>query len=199
MDVAQARAVLGVSADADWVAIRSAYRRLIRQSHPDLAGPEGAARSAQLNAAYRTLSLARSAPTTPDSTTRPETGATHTRRGPRPRAAPPSPPGRAEAPPADVTVVESTIIMTSTPQESFRRLVEAAHLLGDISYIDRSAAIFEAILQLDDGAHASFVVSLDWSGHDAICHAWCTLEALDRAETLDPSGVIGQLVELMEG
>jgi hypothetical protein len=88
-------------------------------------------------------------------------------------------------------------VLSSTPDETFRRLVEATHDLGAISYIDRSAAIFEAVLQLQDGTHASFVVSLQWRAHDATCEAFCTLEALDRAEHLDASGVLEQLVEFI--
>jgi len=72
--------------------------------------------------------------------------------------------------------------------------VEATHEVGDISYLDRSSAIFEAVMTLDDGTHASFVVSLQWRAHDATCEAFCTLEALSRPEHLDVSGVLAQLI-----
>ena len=48
-DVAQARALLGVSPDADPAAIRAAHRRLIASVHPDKGGTEALA--AQINAA----------------------------------------------------------------------------------------------------------------------------------------------------
>jgi hypothetical protein len=187
MNVEAARAVLGVSADDDWAAVRTAFRERIRTAHPDLVGPVGTDRAVQINAAYRVLALAR-------------------REGrldvvaPDPAAPPPSPPPRRprHGAPGDVRLVGGdTIVLSSTPDETFRRLVEATHALGEISYIDRSAAMFEAVLQLQDGKHASFVVSLQWRAHDATCEAFCTLEALDRAEHLDAGGVLEQLVEFI--
>lgn len=47
---------LGVSPEATQAEIKKAYRTLIRQAHPDLAGPQSAARAAQLSAAYEVLS-----------------------------------------------------------------------------------------------------------------------------------------------
>ncbi|KQN07523.1 molecular chaperone DnaJ [Sphingobium sp. Leaf26] len=54
-DVAKARALLGLSPDADAKAIRAAHRRLIASVHPDKGGTEALA--AQINAA-RDLLLA---------------------------------------------------------------------------------------------------------------------------------------------
>ncbi|MGE4321428.1 MAG: molecular chaperone DnaJ [Sphingobium sp.] len=54
-DLDQARALLGLSADADADAIRAAHRRLIASVHPDRGGTEALA--AQINAA-RDLLLA---------------------------------------------------------------------------------------------------------------------------------------------
>ncbi|MBJ7445176.1 MAG: DnaJ domain-containing protein [Sphingobium sp.] len=48
-DIAQARALLGVAADADADMIRAAHRRLIASVHPDKGGTEALA--AQINAA----------------------------------------------------------------------------------------------------------------------------------------------------
>ncbi len=49
MSEREARAILGVSADADRAAIQAAYRRLMQRAHPDHGGTAGLA--AQLNAA----------------------------------------------------------------------------------------------------------------------------------------------------
>ena len=192
MDLATARSVLGVDAADDWAAVRDAYRSLIRTTHPDLVGPGGTEGTLRINAAYRALAVARRegrlhvtepAPAEPPVAPRPP--ARPTRR--------PDPDGHRQ-PADDVRLVGGdTIVLSSPPQETFVRLVEAAHALGEISYIDRSAAIFEAVLHLEDGTHASFVVSLQWRAHDATCEAFCTLEALDRAEQLDASGVLEQL------
>jgi curved DNA-binding protein CbpA len=189
VEVTTARQILGVRAGDGWEVVRAAYRAQIREAHPDVAGAGGVDRTVELNAAYRTLSLAKregrlDQPAT-DAATQP---------GSAPHAARPEwtpPPG----PPSDVRLLGTdTLVLSSTPDETFRRLVEATHEIGEISFLDRSSAIFEAVLTLDDGTHASFVISLQWRAHDATCEAFCTLEALERAEHLDVSGVLEQLV-----
>lgn len=207
MDLAAARAVLGVDASDEWTTVRDAYRRLVRGSHPDIVGASGVERTIEVNAAYRVLATARragrlhevAAPAATGSASgrgpaaRPSTEKVDVRPGrPEPRA--PS----AQGVPADVRLLGTdTIVLGSPPAETFRRLVEAVHSLGEISYIDRGSAIFEAVLALEDGHHASFVVSLQWRAHDATCEAFCTLEALDRAEHLDVSGVLEQLLPMI--
>jgi DnaJ-domain-containing protein 1 len=49
MSAEEARAVLGVSAEADAAVIQAAWRRLMARAHPDQGGTEGLA--ARLNAA----------------------------------------------------------------------------------------------------------------------------------------------------
>ena len=203
MDLSSARRALGVGAGDAWDVIRDAYRDQIRRSHPDVAGEAGVARSVELNAAYRTLALARREgrlhdADAPPAWTGPPPGPTQP---PSPRAV--GDPPRAVrlewstpvGPPPDVRLLDhDTLVLSSTPDETFRRLVEATHEIGEISYLDRSSAIFEAVLTLDDGTAASFVVSLQWRAHDATCEAFCTLEALNRPEHLDVGGVLEQLV-----
>lgn len=204
MELANARAVLGVSASDEWSVIRAAYRARIRLAHPDVAGETGGDRSVQLNAAYRALALARrEGRLHEDADPAPAPADPHAAdRGPRASGARPravradEPSGPAPTGPVDDVrfVDRDTLALSSPPEETFRRLVEATHEIGDLSYVDRSSSIFEAVLHLDDGRHASFVVSLQWRAHDASCEAFCTLEALDRPEKLDVSGVLEQLV-----
>jgi len=198
VELPDARRVLGVSAADRWDVVRAAYRERIRLAHPDRAGERGTARAVELNAAYRTLSVARREGRLHEADPEP-VARTPSARPPAPRPGSPlaTRPAWAPAPgpPADVRFLDAdTLVLSSTPDETFRRLVEATHEIGEISYVDRSSAIFEAVLRLDDGTHASFVVSLQWRAHDATCEAFCTLEALERAEHLDVSAVLAQLV-----
>ena len=56
MRVSEARSILGVGADDDHLAVRSAYRHLLLQTHPDVSGrADAAARTMRLTAAYTTL------------------------------------------------------------------------------------------------------------------------------------------------
>lgn len=193
---ARARAALGVAHNADWATIRAAYRAEIRVVHPDVAGGTTSERTIELNAAYRILARSRrpDGSVSPPVAPLPDTGSTD-----RPTTAPATErPDRHRPVDSDARVIDrTTVVLTSTPEESFRRMIEAASILGNISYIDRSAAIFEAVLALEEGIHASLVVSLQWRAHDATCEAFCTLEALERAETLDVSGVIQQLLQVL--
>ena len=56
----EAHEVLGVSRDADWPAVRSAFRSLARRFHPDGAAPD-CGRMAEINEAYEHLERQRKA------------------------------------------------------------------------------------------------------------------------------------------
>lgn len=186
MELTAARAVLGVSASDEWDTVKRAYRERIRSVHPDLAGDGGVDHSVRLNAAYRTLSIAKREGRLGEPDQPLATATTTPRPTPKPMTC--------EGIPPDLRIVGGdTLVLSSPPVETFRRLVEGVHALGEISFVDRSSGIFEAVLRLEDGTPASFVVSLQWRAHDATCEAFCTLEALDRAEHLDVSGVLEQL------
>jgi hypothetical protein len=62
-----AHEVLGVRPDAGHEQLISAYRDLAKRHHPDVAGPEGARRMAEINAAYAELQdRGRAGPAPPD-------------------------------------------------------------------------------------------------------------------------------------
>jgi hypothetical protein len=46
---------LGLTADASWDEVKSAFRRLARTYHPDIAGPEGTKKFSEITEAYMTL------------------------------------------------------------------------------------------------------------------------------------------------
>ena len=66
---------LGLSSDATWDEVKRAFRRLARTYHPDIAGPSGARKFAEITEAYMTLKEAAS----------PDFGKIPTRRAPRAR------------------------------------------------------------------------------------------------------------------
>jgi hypothetical protein len=204
MDVWEARAVLGV-ADADgWEAIRAAYRRLIRVAHPDTAGPGAATgpTAARLNAAYTVLSRAkrsgvldagRPAPARPDATR----GSAPPAPAPWPSAASDRPADTAvpwaPPPPPQVGVVvvgTDTLLLAAPPDEAFARLLDGAHAVGEVTYVDRSCSIFEAVVQLD-GEACSLVVTLQGRAHGT--EAFLTLESLERVASHSPEPVVYQL------
>jgi hypothetical protein len=179
VDVVEARAVLGVSDGDGWDVVRLAYRRRIRAAHPDVHGVGTTPVAARLNEAYAVLSRAR------------RTGAAA---APASRATtPPAPPPPPPAPPlVGVRVVGGdTLLLAVPPDEAFALLLEAGHRIGDVSYVDRSCAIFEVVLR-QDGETCSLVVTLQGRAHGT--EAVLTLEAMERAASLPPDRVVARVV-----
>jgi DnaJ domain len=174
VDVAEARAVLGIVDGAGWDDVRAAYRRLIRAAHPDVA--RGTSRqAARLNEAYAVLSRAR------------RSGAVVMPRGaPSPPPPPPPPP-----PAVGFTIVgHDTMLLAAPPGEAFALLLDAGHRVGAVSYVDRSCGIFDVVVREDDEAR-SLLVTLEPRAHGT--EAVFALESLERAASLSPERLIHQV------
>ena len=114
--------------------MRIAYRAQIAASHPDRAGGDPA-RAAVVTEAYATLERAHREGRLADHPAPPPPPAP-----PRPRTAPPAP---LDEPPE--VLDGDTVHLAAPPDEAFARLVDACHRIGDVTYIDRSCAILEAL------------------------------------------------------
>jgi hypothetical protein len=194
VDVDEARAVLGVAAGDGWDEVRASYRRLIREAHPDVTGDgrgtTTARRAAQLNEAYAVLSRAKRAGTLDSPGPAGANGgrrATSPRRpAARARPAPPAPPAigvRLAGP--------DTLLLAAPPELAFALLVEAAHRVGSISYVDRSCGIFEVVVRLD-GETGSLLVMLQPRGHGT--EAVFALESLERAVSYVPEPIVREMI-----
>lgn len=177
MDVPEARTVLGVAAGDAWPAVRAAYRRRIRAAHPDTHGVAATPQAARLNEAYAVLSRAKRA------------GRLHAPAGRVPAPDPPPPPD----PPAVGLALAGTdtILLAAPPDEAFALLLEAGHRVGEVSYVDRSCAIFEVVVR-QDGETCSLLVTLQGRAHGT--EAFLTLEALERAASLPPDRIVRRMV-----
>jgi hypothetical protein len=181
MDVEEARSVLGVTAADGWDAVRAAYRRKIRAAHPDTQGAGSTFAATRLNQAYAALSRAKRA------------GRLHAPVGAPPGpAAPPPPPA---PPPVGLAVVGGdTLLLAAPPDEAFALLLEAGHRVGEVSYVDRSCAIFEVVVR-QDGETCSLLVTLQGRAHGT--EAFLTLEALERPASLPPDRVVARMVDAL--
>jgi hypothetical protein len=180
VDVVEARSVLGVVESDGWDVVRVAYRRRIRAAHPDTHGAGATPTAVRLNEAYAVLSRAKRAGALP--------GPPPAGRSPAPPAPPPPPP----PPPVGVTVVgNDTVLLAAPPDEAFALLLEAGHRVGNVSYVDRSCAIFEVVVH-QDGETCSLVVTLQGRAHGT--EAFVTLEAMERPATLPPGRIVERLV-----
>lgn len=184
MEVHEARVLLGVDPGEGWEAVRLAYRRLIRELHPDHAGPATTRRAAQLNEAYAVL--ARAARETASS------GARAAAAPPRPAPPPPPPP----KPRPEVRIDGGdTIVVHAPPDEAFTRLLEAGHAIGSVSYVDRSCAIFEVVVR-HQGETCSLLVTLQ--GRNDHTEAFCTVESMERAYQPSAAPVVRQLAAALD-
>jgi len=185
VEVAEARSVLGVAPGDDWSAVRAAYRRAIRGAHPDTHGRSATATAVRLNEAYAVLRRS----------WREGSAAAPPAAAPPPPPAAPAPP-TAPPPPAVGISVEAndTLLLAAPPDEAFALLLEAAHRVGNVSYVDRSCAIFEAVVR-QDGETCSLVVTLQGRAHGT--EAFLTLEAMERAASLPTDRVLARMLDAL--
>jgi hypothetical protein len=177
VDLDEARVVLGVGPEDEWGTVQREYRRLIRAAHPDLAGPAGTRHAARLNEAYAVVARAHRSRLAGE----PPSGATRAQPRGEPGTATGSSgrsglvaPGVRLGEPADGA---ETLLFEAPPDQAFMRLLDASHALGEVSYVDRSSAIFEVIVP-HDGETCSLLLTIEPHGHGAV--AYCTLESLER-------------------
>jgi hypothetical protein len=169
MTVDEARRVLGVGPSASHREVRSAYRRLVRAHHPDIAGPSGTRRAARVIEAYGVLT----APTRPGGAPRTtEASRTEAAAAPSPPSPPAPPASSTPSPPSDY----DTVPLAGATVSVFEQLCEAADVLGDVSYVDASCGILETIVHWPDWPPSSLLITLQQRGDDTL--AQCTLESL---------------------
>jgi hypothetical protein len=181
VEVSAARAVLGVGPDASWTDVRAAYRATMRRTHPDLAGGTTAG-AALANTAYATLVRAR------------RTGsAEEAHPAPPPPPPPPSPAPEWTGP---VEVLDGdTIHLPLPPDEAFVAVLEACHRIGDVTYVDRSCAILEALLEVAGEGVCSLVITFQGRAHGT--DAFCTLEAIEHVASPPVHHVAAALVDAL--
>lgn len=173
MDRDTARLVLGVGRDTAWLDVRDRYRALVRRHHPDVAAHPGAsATTARLTAAYRVLRDAHAHGLQPE---------------------PPTP----GAPTAPVVIeTDGEVLLLDAPhEEAFFALLEAAHALGEVAYLDADAGLLETIVELGGHAAASVLVTLQGRAHGT--EAFVTVEPLGATPAPTAASVVAVLGALL--
>ena len=192
MDVDEARAVLGVAAGATAADERSAFRRRLRATHPDVAGPRADAGIAVARLT-RALAVLRSARTGGAAPAGPAPGGGT----PPPRPAPPPGPAAAPANPAPTAEPAGDSLLLDVPaDEAFLVLLEAAHAVGEVTYVDARLGLVEAVLA--DGGHACQLL-ITLQGRATHTEAFCTLEPLGTTPCPPTEAVVADLVAALTG
>jgi len=179
--------VLGLGSGAAMTDVRSAYRRLVRQHHPDVAGAAETAQAARLTEAYALLR--RAAHQTGSDTI------TVTDVQPVPAPPPPPPPTRSaydDAIDAELAAGD-TIVLWAPLNEAFAALFEATSRIGHTAYFDRQLGILETIVRFEGGPSCSFLITLQ--GRSNGTEAFCTLESIEAAPTPPIKVVVDALIE----
>lgn len=169
--IAAALATLDLDAAASWDEIRRAYRDRIRATHPDLgSSPDADRRAATINGAYSVLREAT------------DDGRIALRQ--------PSPQDRAPAAP-----VRSPVVLRTTGGDVYIQLLEAAHELGDVCYMDPEAGLIQVLLSEDGCSGAHLMIEVDQEAEPA--RAAFTLESADAADAPPITDVVDRLGTLL--
>jgi hypothetical protein len=86
------------------------------------------------------------------------------------------------------------LLLAAPPAEAFARLLDAAHRIGSVSYVDRSCGIFEVVVHRA-GETCSLLVTLEGRGHGT--EVVFALESLERAASLSPEPYTRRLAEML--
>lgn len=184
-----ARRILGLdpSMPLDARVLRTAYRRMLRLTHPDVSRhPEAGERTAALRSAFEVLAAA-----VTDGTAHPTPPPTV--EGARHRASRDA--TRPEAGPAPVRVRlldDSSISVAAPADETFGLLLEASHDLGDVSYLDAGVGLVEVIVEFVEAPTSSVLFSLQGRA-DGSTEVFCTVEPLGGGEA-PPAEAVTRLV-----
>lgn len=183
-----ALALLGLSPGADADDVRAAYRAAALANHPDRPAAPGDAheRMAELNRAYDLLSRPGVLADVAASTSAPRRvpGPAHgAAAGPANGPKPPAAEGHAPwAEPIAVSLdEEGTLLVEASHEETFELLHEAAHQLGDVTYLDADAGLLQIIVHHEQGPWCYVTFSLQ--GRAAGTEVFATIEPLTATDT----------------
>ncbi|WP_421119954.1 DnaJ domain-containing protein [Aquihabitans daechungensis] len=186
MTPAEAARILGLSSSATPEEVRIAYRSQIRTHHPDRAGAASSGRAASIVEAYRVLTEA--GPSRPEEA---PAGAPTATSGPVPPRT--STDDLVYGAPAVGRIDADTLALGAPADESFRWLLDAAHDVGEITYVDRSMPIMEVLCRFEGEPATSLLLTLQGRGERT--EVFCTVESIE-ARPAPPTSAVVDLLEL---
>lgn len=167
----EALALLGLApSTTDPAVVRAAYLAAIRQAHPDVNEAANATTaSARLTVAYTVITRALA-----DGQTGPA--------DPPPPAPEPSTPRRPE--PVVITVdvqviADDTIEVAAPPDLAFAWLVQTGHVVGDVTFLDRSAALLQILVSFVDEPVCQMIFDLQGRAARGTTEIFCTIDSIE--------------------
>lgn len=160
-----ARFLLGVEAACSETEIRAAYRMLLLRTHPDINSKADATeRTMALTSAYLLLTSLVVDP------------------APAQQEEPAAEQGRRRAPKKEdeieiLLLGDLTISVAAPASETLMLLIDMAHELGEISYLDPSAGLLEIVIEFVEEPTSSVLLSMQGRGN-ATTEVVCSVEPL---------------------
>ena len=192
MDQVSARSLLGVEPDVDGTELRRAFRRAVSRVHPDVSSAVDAAeKTVELTEAY---ALLRNSSQGSDATAFSEAKPTEPTR----RATSTSTEARADhtqwdATPTTVVMTDDDTIAVSAPSDStLLMLLEAAHNLGEVIYLDPSAGLLEVIVEFVEAPTSSVLMSMQGRSNGTT-EVFCTVDPLSGGQA-PPTASVTRLI-----
>jgi len=164
--------LLGLGPDAGPGDVRRAYRRLVVEAHPDVSDAEDATvRTIALTEAY---ALLRHGPPAPAGST----GFADASPSGSAAARPTDPGATWDGPPVAVSLVDDDTLAVNAPAETtLLLLIEAAHELGEVIYLDPSSGLIEVLVEFVEAPTCSLLLTLQGRGNGTT-EVFCTVETL---------------------
>ncbi len=186
MTPAEAARILGLGVASSWDDVRQAYRDQIRTHHPDRAGAASSDRATVIIEAYRVLAEFH------------QDGEAFDPSAHLPPPPPPVPPRRTpvafgEGAPPVQRIDHDTLVLDAPADETFRWLLDAAHDVGEITYVDRSMPIMEVLCRFEDEPATSLLLTLQGRGGGT--EVFCTVESIENRPA-PPTSAVVDLLEL---
>ena len=170
-----ARLLLGVEAACSETEIRAAYRMLLLRTHPDINSKADATeRTMALTSAYLLLTSLVVDPAPAPAAAQQEESAQ--------QAQPAAQQSRRRAPKKEEEIEilllgDLTISVAAPASETLMLLIDMAHELGEISYLDPSAGLLEIVIEFVEEPTSSVLLSMQGRGN-ATTEVFCSVEPL---------------------
>ncbi len=174
--VAAALQTLGLEPSAPWHEIRGRYRDLIRLAHPDMerTDPAATTRAVGVNVAFDVLAAA-------------------TSNGTRPL-----PPVPVRVPADNLAPSPSAAVtLEAGPGDVFVQLLDAAHVIGDVSYMDPEAGLIQVLLDGGDPCSAQLLIAVDQ--HAEPPTASFTLDSQNASTAPPIRSIVDELAAAIKG
>ena len=168
-----ARLLLGVEAACSEAEIRAAYRMLLLRTHPDINSKADATeRTMALTSAYLLLTslVVDPAPAAAQQEEPAQQAEPAARQGRR----------RTQKKEEEIEILllgDLTISVAAPASETLMLLIDMAHELGEISYLDPSAGLLEIVIEFVEEPTSSVLLSMQGRGN-ATTEVFCSVEPL---------------------